>query len=265
MRWLSRLALAAASCAVLAEPSPAAAQTGFEGTVTFAQHSTDGKQSTMIQTSKGRKLRIEGLGDHGDGKGGAAILDGDAKSMTMIMPEEKKYMTITQEDAQRMAAMMKPMQDKMKQMHSQKAADAEEDKAKVDFAKTGRTETVAGVRCEVWHGTTVRRGKTQEGDACLADGVGFSFFDMMAANPMMQGKAMGSEFEQYRKAVGPGKGILKITTIKDGKPLVELEATKIDRRHVSDDEFKAPAGYTEVKMGQMMQQGMQKTKKPADN
>jgi hypothetical protein len=39
-----------------------------------------------------------------------------------------------------------------------------------------------------------------------------------------------------------------------------MEATKIDRRSVSDAEFQPPAGYTGTSLGAMMQQSAQQMK-----
>ena len=146
MTRTSHAALAACTLALVALiPGRAAAQTGFEGVITFAQHSkSDDKTTTMVQTTKGRKLRIEGMDG---GKGGAMILDGDAKTMIMVEPEKKQYMTITEADMQQAAAMMKPMAEKMKGM---KHEDNGKNDFNIDVKNTGRTETVAGTRCEIW-------------------------------------------------------------------------------------------------------------------
>jgi hypothetical protein len=137
-----------------------------------------------------------------------------------------------------------------------KAAKSHKEPGKYSFSNTGRTETVAGVPCQVWHGVyTGDEGKKDEGDACVANGVGFALAELTFANPMAQRGGTGYEqFEQYRQLVGGNKGILKVTKVEDGKPVTEMEATKIERKLVSDDAFKPPAGYTEVKMGDMMRQ-----------
>jgi hypothetical protein len=244
-------ALAACTLALTAlavAPAPAAGQTGFQGVITFQQYNKgDGTHSTMIQTTKGNKVRLDSMG----GSKSSMILDGDTHTMIMIEPGEKKYMVVTQADMDQMAAMMKPATPR----------DPKEREYKVDLKDTGRTETVAGTKCEVWHGTsTDPDGQKHEGEACVATGVGFEAYNIALNNPMtnrMRGASLQSAVEQYKKVLSGGKGVLKMTSIENGKPTVDMVATKIEPKRVSDDAFKPPAGYTGQSMGQMMQHAAQ--------
>jgi hypothetical protein len=231
---------------------PVQAQTGFEGVITYLDHSkSDGKTTTMVQTTKGNKAKFEGLG----GQQGAVIFDGDNHSMIMVQPEKKQYMTVTQADMDQWAAMVKPMAEKMQAAKREKGGEGKDD-FKIDLSKTGRTETVAGTKCEVWRGTTVDEdGTKKEGEVCVAQGVGFAFFDIMMNNPMMQ-----AQMQKFKQVLSGGKGVLKFTSIEGGKPFVQMEATKIDRRSVSDAELQPPAGYTGTSMGAMIQQSAQQMK-----
>src|SRR5262249_45902900 len=122
------------------------------------------------------KVRLEGFET-----GSALILDGDTHTMIMVEPEKKQYITVTQADMDQMAAMMKPMADRMKA----NGKGEDKDKFKIDVKNTGRTETVAGRTCEVWAGSsTDEEGKTRQGEACVAQGVGFAMYDIMMKNPM---------------------------------------------------------------------------------
>jgi Domain of unknown function (DUF4412) len=234
---------------------PAAAQTGFEGVITYLDHEkSSGKATPMVQTTKGNKAKFEGMGGTKDV---VVIFDGDAHSMIMVQPEKKQYITVTQADMDRMAAMMKPMAEKMKREGKDKSD------FKLDVNKTGKFETVAGTKCEIWHGTTVEEdGTKREGEVCVAQGVGFAFYDIMMNNPMtaqMRG-SMQAQMEKYKQLMSGGKGVLKFTSIENGKPFVQMEATKIERRPVSDAEFQPPAGYTGTSMGAMMEQSAQQMK-----
>lgn len=110
----------------------------------------------------------------------------------------------------------------------------------------------------------LQRVRREEGEACLADGVGFAMFDLMSDNPMLGNHSrskMSQEFARYRKLVGPNKGILQTSEIKDGRTTVWLEATKIERKPVSDSQFEPPPGYQVVDMSEMLQaqmKGLQK-------
>ena len=249
MRAIHWGAAAMLSAAAVLPAREAAAQTGFNGVITFTDYWRDGKPSTFVQTTKGHKVRLDGMG----GQQGSMIVDGDAKVMTMVEPEQKKYITMTDEDMKQTQAMMAPMMEKMKAMHQAKHSDS----GKLSFSNTGRIETVAGVPCQVWRGVYAGADqKKEEGDACVASGVGFALAELTFANPLAQpGQAGYEQFEQYRQLVGGNKGILRITKIEDGKTVPQLEATKIEPKVVSDDAFKPPAGYTEVKLGDMIRQG----------
>ena len=220
--------------------SGAAAQTGFNGVITFTNYSNSGKASTFVQTTKGRKVRLDGMGGS---EQGSMIVDGDAKVMMMVEPAKKQYITMTDEDMKQTQAMMGPMMEKRSES------------GKYSFSNTGRTETVAGVPCQVWRGVRTNQGKQEEGEACVANGVGFALAELTFANPMAhRGGAGYEQYEQFRQLVGGNRGILKVTKIEDGKPVPQMVATKIERKPVSDDAFKPPAGFTEVKMGDMMKQ-----------
>ena len=64
---------------------------------------------------------------------------------------------------------------------------------------------------------------------------------------------MAQEFARYRKIIGPNKGILQTTEIVDGKRVVRIEATKIERKQVSDALFEAPPGYQVRSMREVLQ------------
>ena len=247
-------ALAACTLALTAlamAPAPAAAQTGFEGVITFREYNkSDGTHSTMIQTTKGNKVRLDGM----NGSKGSMILDGNTQTMIMVEPDEKKYMTVTKADMDQMAAMMAT--------RGKNPRDPKNREYTVDLKNTGRTETVAGTKCEIWHGSsTDAEGQKHEGEACVAKGVGFEAYNIALNNPManrMRGASMQNAIEQYKKVLSGGKGVLKMTDLDNGKSIVEMEAVKIEPKSVSDDAFKPPAEYTGQNMGQMMQQAAQR-------
>jgi hypothetical protein len=225
---------------------PLAAQTGFEGVITFTNYEHGGKPSTFIQTTKGHRLRLDGFGS-----AGSMIIDNEAHVVMIVQPDKKQYMTMTQDDIKQMQAMMGPMMERMKQRGKSKHA-----AGNFTFTPTGKKETVAGVKCAVWHGEytdATDPSDKDEGEACVANGVGFALAELTFANPMMmKGSAVSDQFEQYRQLVGGNKGLLKATRFENGQPKPVLEATAIERKAVSDDAFRPPAGYTEVRMGDMM-------------
>ncbi|MGH7513309.1 MAG: DUF4412 domain-containing protein [Gemmatimonadales bacterium] len=225
----------------------AVAQTGFNGVITFVNEGSAGKQDTFVQYTKGHKVRLDGFGSHK----GAMIVDNDAKVMMMVDPDKKQYVTMTEEDAKQMQAMMGPMMEKMKQQQSTKAGDG-----RLTFAKTGKTETVAGVPCEVYRGEYLEEdGGKDQGEACVATGVGFALDALTFNNPMVQrGGAGYDRMQQFRELVAGNKGILKAKSFKDGKVKTDMEAIKIERKSPGDDMFTPPAGYKEIRMADMVMQ-----------
>jgi len=236
---------------LIAAPMPfraLAAQAGFNGVITFLNVGTSGKQDTFVQYTKGNKIRFDGFGS----SHGSMIIDNDAKVMMMVDPDKKQVMTMTEDDAKQMQAMMGPMMERMKQQSKK-----DETAGKASFTKTGKTETVAGVRCEVYHGVYVEEdGDKDEGDACVATGVGFRLDAVTFNNPMVQrGGAGYDRVQQFRELVAGNKGLLKAKSYKsDGKLKTDIEAVKIEPKALGNDVFAIPPGYKEIKMADMMMQ-----------
>jgi Domain of unknown function (DUF4412) len=205
---------------------PAAAQ-GFDGTLTYQIHTESGKTMTMVTMSKGNKLRLEMSDPENPMRSGAFVIDNDAHTRMMIMNGQKKYIV---------------MPESMTNMMGKGATAA--NTPTFTFTKTGRTETVAGVSCDVIHGTGTNNGKAEEADICVAKGVGFNpgMFSSMAGQNPAPGLAA------LHDAIGAGNGVLKFSSTKEGKPDATMEVTKIDRSSPSSDEFNPPAGYTAVQI-----------------
>jgi len=229
---------------LVASPVPIgvlAAQSSFNGVITFLSKGESGRQDTFVQYTKGNKVRLDGFG----ATHGAMIIDNDAKVMMMVDPDKKQVMTMTEDDANQMQAMMGSM---MKQPGKEDASD------KASFTKTGKSETVAGVRCEIYHGVYVEDdGDKDEGDACVATGVGFRLDAVTFNNPMLQrGGAAAGRMQQFRQLVAGNKGILKAKSYKDGETQTDMEAVKIEPKALGDDVFGVPPGYKEVRLADMM-------------
>ena len=223
----------------------AVAQTGFNGVITFLNEGSSGRQDTFVQYTKGRKVRFDGFG----GSHGSMIVDNDTKTMMIVEPSKKQYITMTEDDAKQMQAMMGAMKQQPKKT----------DPGKLSFAKTGASETVAGVPCEVYKGEYVDAdGEKSEGEACVAVGVGLALDAVTFNNPMIQrGGAEYDRMQQFRALVAGNKGILKAKSYQDGKLKTDMQAIKIDKTAPADAVFAPPAGYKEIRMGDMMMQAHQ--------
>ncbi len=215
---------ALATTATLLLPTRAAGQ--FQGVVTIAVHDKQEGETTMVQWTMANKFRLDmkqvSKGDDGPGNA-TMIVNHDAKTVTMVMHDQHMYMT-------------SPLTAPRPQT-AEKNGKKDDDMGKL--TRTGRTDMVAGVSCDVYHGVTTERGKPQEGDICFAKGVGFMPAVMSGAGPM------GEEVRSLYAKIGapPDAGIMKVTSYVNGKPHVDMEVTKVDKRTLNASDFQAPAGY----------------------
>jgi len=65
--------------------------------------------------------------------------------------------------------------------------------------------------------------------------------------------AMNAQMTAIRDAIGAGNGVLKVTSIKNGQPVVAIEVTKIERKSLSDDMFVPPRATHRCRLPQMPQ------------
>ena len=191
----------------------------FEGTLTFVAHGVDGDK-IITEWVKGSDTRYDFASAGSASAQGTMIVDGKAKTRTVIMPARRAYMTAPYDPSAR-----KP---------------GAGEKSDVKWTRTGKTETVAGVKCEVIHGTGTENGKPKEADICVAKGLGFG-----------GGSTGGGPFsealtEYANLSLAPGEGIVKMTSIDGGKADVQLELTKVDRHSLAATDFQPPAGYTKI-------------------
>ena len=218
----ANLCLAAVACISVTATSPLAAQ-GFQGVMQFVSYDRHSSTpDTIVQMTKGSKIRIEGMGSRGHG--GAMIMDGDKR--TIIMPEQKQYM------------------DWPMDMGGKEAA-SEAAKHHGSAEKTGKSETIAGITCDDWHykGTN-DKGEAEEGDVCVAKGAGLMITRMAGPMGMHIFDAGGEAFNQ---ALNNGAGIMKVT--QNGK--VSVLAVKAEPSSLPDAMFAPPADYTKLDMAGM--------------
>ena len=221
MKILARtLVLAAVLC-------PAAVHAAsFEGKVSFKMTS-DGKAQDMVYNIKGDKIRLEMPGVKGMG---GMILDTTKKETTMIMDEQRMYMTMAMPDAA-------PTAQKGKN----------ED---VKLENTGMTETILGYTATKYLSTA--EGTTTE--MWLAEGLGT--FMSAGGNPMAGGRrGGGSPAPQAWERALAGKELFPLRVVgknKSGKETFRMEATSINKQSLPESMFAPPAGYQKFDMGGMM-------------
>jgi hypothetical protein len=217
---MHRTTLCVATAGLLAITATPTAAQGFQGVMQFVSYERDsGAPDTLTQMTKGSKIRIEGMGM----RGGAMIMNGNTR--IILMPEQKQYMIMP--------------------MTSDKADRVAKEKKNGVAVRTGKTETVAGIPCEVWHYTAKDdEGKPDTGDACLAKGAGF-MVNRLAGDNMAQYFSEGGA--AFGEALASGMGIMKV--VSNGK--VELIAIRAQASSLPDAMFAAPADYKPLDLSKM--------------
>jgi hypothetical protein len=236
-----RLFAAFAACTFAVAPASVLAQK-FEGTVTYAINPASPTPGELVYYVKGTRIRAELSRTHGALPGGAYILlDAASGTMMSVMPAQKMYLTMD----------MKAISEKMKQRAAHKP------KRAGTITKTGKRETIAGYKCEHYV-----MGEAQDSDVCAAKGLGMF---MGGVGGLARGGAMfgglPAGYEEYAEFAKEGFLPLKVSTIRNGKPEVVLEAKSVQRKALDASLFAVPAGYQEMDMGKMMGQ-MQRQKQP---
>lgn len=209
-----RTSIYGAVLAIAATAAPAVAHgqgsKQFQGVVTFQ---TDQGQTFQYSVRQG----LVRLDMSGDSRHGAMIMDPAAHKMYMLMPEQKTYM----------------------EMKLSGLDDAAQSATNVEPTKTGKSEVVAGHKCEYW---TVKEEKGQV-DVCLAKDLGgFMAFD---------NKSIG-EAAAWQQAIGKDSFPLKVVMHKDGGEEVALVATKVEPKTLDASLFTPPSTYKKMEMNMKM-------------
>jgi hypothetical protein len=215
------------SAALLAPAALFAAS--FEGKVNFTMTSGRGQPQQINYNIKGDKIRIDMPGQKGMG---GMIIEPAKKETTVIMDEQKMYMTMAMPDV------------------AAQAVEAKAGEAKLE--KTGETEKILGYTAEKYISTY----QGTQTELWLAEGLG-TFMSFSNSNPMMGGgkRGGGAPATQGWEKMLAGKELFPLRVVskgKDGKDSFKMEATAIDKQTLPDSLFSPPAGYQKFDMGGMM-------------
>ena len=187
----------------------------FEGVVDYHISSGD-HQMDMEYLIKGHKVRFNGdVKTHNS----AGILDPDAKTITILMPEQKMYMVQNMADYKKMAT-----------------------EAQGKFSDTGNNETILGHKCEEY----LYESKSGQAHIWLASKLGFF-------GGLFQGPSSTASMDAWVK-MAQDKGLFPMKSVyngNDGKVKSTMTATKIAAQSVAESNFQVPSGYKEVKMPKM--------------
>lgn len=185
----------------------------FEGAVTMRLGIRGGATSAPMPTQaeylvRGDKVRM----NIGTGTGSMSVLSlPQEKKLYLLMAAQQAYAEIPVGAASARAATM----------------------PEPTVIRTGRMETVAGMRCE--HVLAIIKADTT--DTCLTRELG------TYVNPM---EAMrGASMPAWQRAMAGGGFPLKVTL---GDGTVATEVTKVERKRLANDLFAVPLSYTKMDM-----------------
>jgi hypothetical protein len=235
----------AASSASLSGGAPAASAAGtslavldnFEGQIDLSAKGKFAGKDAATPTNvtllvKDGKFRF----DLPEGLEGAQSL---GKAYLIVEPADKKLYAVMDAKKQVVLIDLDKLVAQAKTFGAQPhAADANGNAAEVQ--KTGKTDTVAGYSCEIWHITS----KKSVGDLCIAE-QGTSFFHIPLTG-------VPAEYA-WASEITDGKHFpLRFVASENGAEQGRLEVTSIQKKALPAEEFTVPAGYNVLNLEQML-------------
>lgn len=195
----------------------------FEGIIHYQFDKMEQRNMGDIQYMiKNNQIRMEfGMGT----QSGAMLYDPTETKMTFIMDKMKSYMSMDMGD-----------------MSQKSSYDSKWEESEID--KTGQTKQVAGHPCEIWK---ISNDKGDNLTMCMADDLG-TF--MTPGNPMARKQAP----DWAKEIIAEGFMPLEVIEESGGSETVQMQATKIEKKSLSDNLFEIPEGYRD--MSGMMKQMM---------
>lgn len=221
----TRIPRALAGAALLPLLAGGLSAQNFEGVVTWQLR--DGN-SQMVQYYKGGKVRTE-MGR--EGRQMIMLMDAEHQGMTMVMPEQKMYMTMD------MSRMMEQAQ-------------AEQPKKTPKFTDTGKTETIAGHTCTVYR-MAEDAGQPDKIEMCAAKGMGFLLLGsggMGRGRDPMGGASAALNNPEIAKLYKDGFFPLRVSSVEGGKNELIMQVSDIAPKSLDGALFEVPSGYQEMKM-----------------
>jgi len=217
----------------------------FEGAIEgFTKDNKPGATPTQLALLiKGGKVRFEIPEQLSKGAAGSplankgyVILDSTGKKLDIVSDAEKEAIVI---DLNSVGKMIPPSSPTAPPSHGSSPPAGTPTKV----TKTGKTDTVAGYKCEYWDIASDHR----EGTVCMAD-EGASWLALPLTGipterawmlELLDGKHFPLRFISYGK-----DGVTEDSRI---------EVSKIDKKSLADTQFQVPAGYKTIDVEKMMQ------------
>ena len=207
---------------ILGKPNVSAGQ-DFEGVIHYQFDKMEQQNMDDIQYMiKNGKIRMEfGMG----ARSGAILYNPDESQMTFVMDKMKSYMNMDMDD-----------------MSQESSYDSKWAESEID--KTSQIKEVAGHSCEIW---ILNNDEGDKITMCMADDLG-TF--MTPGNPMAQKHAP----DWAKEIIAEGFMPLEVVEQSGNNETVQMRATKIEEKSLSNSLFEIPEGYRD--MSSMMKQMM---------
>jgi len=212
----------------------------FEGVI-HMKSTFGGKEAKVSESDwfvKGDNIRMEprpkNLDQADRGETGAMIFNADKKVGYFLMPERKMYIEhLTNDTAEKTAEHFKNL--------------------KYEIVRTGKTDSVAGYRCEIFENRSKETGKIR-GESCAAKGLA-NMGAFMGLSRSGANKLSGDIPQELRQIIKEGFFLLRMTTKDDeDAEKMRMETTAVEKKRLSDSLFIPPADYTKFDMNAMMEQ-----------
>jgi Domain of unknown function (DUF4412) len=209
---------------------------GFEGEIAVtAKGKLAGKPgaeaANFVLQVKDGKFRVdlpEGLaGSQGLGKAYALVTPAE-KKLYVVMDAKKQVILLDFDKLANQAKMLS-------QAHPHPGGDPP-----AEVQKTGKTDTVAGYTCEIWHIAQAKSG----GDLCIAE-QGTSWFHIPLSG-------LPAEFAWATELTDGKHFPLRFVATENGVEAGRIEVTRIQQEPLPASSFVVPAGYPVMDLEQML-------------
>jgi len=101
----------------------------------------------------------------------------------------------------------------------------------------GRSDKVAGYSCDLWEVADT----TMTTEVCMASGL-----SMLALGLSGPFSMFSKGDDAWSQVLSHGFPLRMVMSDPSGKPMMKMEATRIDKKSIPDSEFAVPAGYTKT-------------------
>jgi hypothetical protein len=212
---------------------------GFEGEIgVSAKGKLAGKEGNAVPANftllvKDGKFRF----DVPEGIAGAQAM---GKAYVLVMPADKKLYAVLDDKKQAVLLDLDKLATQAKAFGGASAHHQSSSGTPPQVEKTGKTDTVAGYKCEIWHIVSAK----SVGDLCIAE-QGTAWFHIPLSG-------VPAEYA-WAAEITDGKHFpLRFVASENGVEQGRVEVTSIQKKALSADQFQVPAGYAILNLEQML-------------